>query len=153
MSDTRQPAGDLLLRAWQLKVGGGVFFTGLATRFPDHATDLELIAAAERAAGDRVETVARAGGLEIDVDAVASGVLSHLAGLGDDLDAILQQSADQGRACDDLYHQLGQAGSGEHVVLATYLIDIEAAAVDFMDAMVEGKSEDRRSVIEAIIRD
>lgn len=150
MSDTTQPRGELLLRAWQLKVGGEAFFEGVARRFPDRAADLELLAAVERAAGAQVEPVARSYGLDLDTEAVADGVLSYVETLGLDLDAILQQSAAQGRDCTDLYRQLGEAGSGQHRQLADQLGVIEDAAVAFMEAMVAGTSEGRRSGLEAI---
>lgn len=150
MSDETHPPEELILRAWQLKVGGEAFFEGVAYRFPDRAADLELLAAAERAACARVEPVARAHGLDLDTDAVAGGVLSYVETLGPDLESILQQSAEQGRGCRDLYRQLGQAGSGQHQQLADHLNTIEDAAIAFMEAMVDGPSEDLRSVLEAI---
>lgn len=150
MSDTTQPPSELLLRAWQLKVGGQAYFEGVARRFPDRAADLELLAAVERAAADLVEPASRSYGSDLDAEAAARGVLSYVETLGPDLDPILRQSAEQGRGCTDLYRQLGVAGTGEHRSLADRLDTIEDAAVAFMDAMVDGTSKGRRSELEAM---
>jgi len=150
MSDDTQPPGELILRAWQLKVGGEAFFEGVARRFPDRAADLELLAAVERCAWALVEPVARSYGLDLDVQAVRIGVLDHIENLGPDLEAILQQSAELGRGCHDLYRQLGETAPGDHRPLADQLNAIEDAAIAFMDAIVVGVSDEQRSALEAI---
>lgn len=150
MSETTPQPGELLLRAWQLKVGGEAFFDGVARRFPDQAADLELLAAAEREAGAQVEPVARSSGLDLDAEAVTRGVLAYVETLEPDLDAILQQSAAQARNAADLYRQLGQAGAGRYQELARQLRTIEDAVIAFIDAIVDGSSDEQRSVLEAI---
>jgi hypothetical protein len=150
MSDTAPPE-ELILKAWNMKVAGEAFFSGIALRFPERATELELVAAAELAAAALIEPIAQSRGIELDADTVISGVVRHVEGLGPDLAVILGESAELGRASKGLYRELGFALPEDQARLAPELADIEDAIVEFLEGLLDGRGPDHSRRLEEIV--